>query len=98
MLFRFVRKHEASALELRAGSPPSLWLRGEFARTDLRPLTEVDMERLLRPILWPDQWERLNRGEGVAFAYSVDEGHRFWVTLAKVSGGLRLSAQWMGGT
>src|SRR5215213_1743323 len=90
-LFRFVRKHDASGLELQSGLPPKLWLRGELVYMDMRPLTAEDLDVLSRPILWPDQWERLARGEGVAFTYCVKDGQRFRVTVVRLAGGLQLS-------
>lgn len=93
LLFHMVRKNDASGLELRPGSPPQIWLQGQLATSDLRPLTAEDMDRLLRPILSLDQWERLGRGEGVAFSYSIQEGVRFWVSVVRLGGGLQLSAK-----
>ena len=96
-LFRCVRKYDATGLELQPGLPPKLWLRGELVYTDMRPLTAEDMDVLFRPILWPDQRDRLARGERVAFTYCVEDGQRFWVTAIRLGGGLQLSAQRIGG-
>src|SRR2546423_11533910 len=52
-LFRMVMKYEASDLHLKVGQHPMMRLRGDIRRTDLKPLTQEDMERLLLPNLKP---------------------------------------------
>src|SRR6516164_7994726 len=52
-LFRMVMKLQASDLHLKVGQPPMLRLRGDIRRTEMRPLTQEDMERLLYPLLPP---------------------------------------------
>src|SRR6266851_135525 len=50
-LFRMVMKLQASDLHLKVGQPPMLRLRGDIKRSEMRPLTQEDMERLLLPLL-----------------------------------------------
>jgi twitching motility protein PilT len=95
-LFRMARKFEAAGLELRAGSPPAMWLRGVLRTVDMRPLSAENLDRLVGPILWPDQQQRLDQGEEVAFTYAFEAGHRFQVSDARMDGGLRVSARWIG--
>ena len=46
-LFRLVMKMEASDLHLKVGQPPMMRLRGDIRKTDMKPLSQEDMERLL---------------------------------------------------
>src|SRR5271169_1481528 len=52
-LFRMVMKLQASDLHLKVGQPPMMRLRGDIRRTEMRPLTQEDMERLMYPLLTP---------------------------------------------
>jgi Tfp pilus assembly pilus retraction ATPase PilT len=97
-LFRMVHKHGGTAFMLEVGSPPRMWLDGRLHWTDMRPLTAEDLNQLLRPLLWPDQWVELLRGEEVAFVYACDGDHRFQVTMTRAGNGdLRLLARTIGG-
>src|SRR5437868_11508579 len=86
-LFRMVMKLQASDLHLKVGQPPMMRLRGDIRRTEMRPLTQEDMERLLIPLLNPKQRKILDDEGGVDFSYVVgaDEG-RFRVSLFKQRG------------
>jgi twitching motility protein PilT len=90
-LFRMVMKFEASDLHLKVGQPPMMRLRGDIRRTDLKPLTQEDMERLLLPNLKPSHRKILEEEGGVDFSYVVgyDEA-RFRVSLFKQRGRLSL--------
>jgi twitching motility protein PilT len=90
-LFRMVMKLQASDLHLKVGQPPMLRLRGDIRRSEMRPLTQEDMERLLLPLLTPKMRKILDDEGGVDFSYVVgaDEG-RFRVSLFKQRGRLSL--------
>ncbi|MBY0230120.1 MAG: hypothetical protein K2W96_12635 [Gemmataceae bacterium] len=92
-LFRLATKHGASDLCLRVGSAPLLKLRGVDRLTDLRPLTQQDLERLVSPILHADQRQRLGLGEKVDFTYAVEEGVAYRVGVSREGGQLSLSAR-----
>jgi twitching motility protein PilT len=94
-VFRLARKFEASGLELRVGCPLMFWLHGALRKVDMPPLSAQDLERLLLPVLWPEQQQRLDRGEEVVFLYAFEAGHRFRVRATRTDGGLRLSARWI---
>ena len=81
-LFRWVMKEQGSDLHLKVGQPPMMRLRGDIKRSNARPLTQEDMERLLLPALTPKQRKILDEEGGVDFSYVV--GHdecRFRVSL-----------------
>src|SRR5277367_1461630 len=93
-LFRMVMKHEASDLHLKVGQPPMMRLRGDIRRTEMRPLTQEDMERLLYPLLTGKQRKILDDEGGVDFSYVVGADEcRFRVSLFKQRGRLSLVAR-----
>lgn len=90
-LFRMVMKLEASDIHLKVGQPPMIRLRGDIRRTDWKPLTQEDLERLLLPNLKPSHRKILEEEGGVDFSYVVgaDEA-RFRVSLFRQRGRLSL--------
>ncbi|MBI2804140.1 MAG: PilT/PilU family type 4a pilus ATPase [Planctomycetes bacterium] len=90
-LFRMVMKLEASDLHLKVGQPPMMRLRGDIRRTEMRPLTQEDMERLMYPLLNPRLRQILDDEGGVDFSYVVGQDEcRFRVSLFKQRGRLSL--------
>ncbi|MEZ6139456.1 MAG: PilT/PilU family type 4a pilus ATPase [Zavarzinella sp.] len=90
-LFRMVMKMEASDLHLKAGQPPMMRLRGDIRKTDMRPLSQEDLERLLLPILKPQHREILDNEGGVDFSWVIGKDEcRFRVSLFKQRGKLSL--------
>jgi twitching motility protein PilT len=90
-LFRMVMKLQASDLHLKVGQPPMMRLRGDIRRTEMRALTQEDMERLLYPLLNPRQRKILDEEGGVDFSYVVGADEcRFRVSLFKQRGRLSL--------
>src|SRR5436190_9238712 len=93
-LFRMVMKLQASDLHLKVGQPPMMRLRGDIRRTEMRALTQEDMERLLYPLLTPRQRKILDDEGGVDFSYVVGADEcRFRVSLFKQRGRLSLVAR-----
>jgi twitching motility protein PilT len=81
-LFRWVMKEQGSDLHLKVGQPPMMRLRGDIKRSNARPLTQEDMERLLLPCLTPKQRKILDDEGGVDFSYVVGQDEcRFRVSL-----------------
>src|SRR5205823_12783524 len=70
-LFRMVMKHEGSDLHLKVGLPPMMRLKGDIRKSDMRPLTQEYMERLLLPLLSPRQRKILDEEGGVGYSYVV---------------------------
>lgn len=90
-LFRMVMKYQASDLHLKVGQPPMMRLRGDIRRTEMRPLTHEDMERLFYPILKPHHRKILDEEGGVDFSWVIgDDECRFRVSLFKQRGRLSL--------
>jgi twitching motility protein PilT len=93
-LFRMIMKLQASDLHLKVGQPPMMRLRGDIRRTEMRPLTQEDMERLMYPLLGPKQRKILDEEGGVDFSYVVRQDEcRFRVSLFKQRGRLSLVAR-----
>src|SRR3984957_11407020 len=81
-LFRWVMKEQGSDLHLKVGQPPMMRLRGDIKRSNARPLTQEDMERLLLPALSPRQRKILDEEGGVDFSYIIGSDEcRFRVSL-----------------
>src|SRR5947209_13398506 len=90
-LFRMVMKQQASDIHLKVGQPPMMRLRGDIRRTEMRHLTQEDMERLMYPLLTPKQRKILDEEGGVDFSYVVGADEcRFRVSLFKQRGRLSL--------
>jgi twitching motility protein PilT len=90
-LFRMVMKYEASDLHLKVGQPPMMRMRGDIRRSDMRPLTQEDMERLLMPLLTPRLRKILDDEGGCDFSYVVGQDEcRFRVSLFRQRGKLSL--------
>src|SRR2546421_4295732 len=66
-------------------------LRGDIRRTEMRPLTQEDMERLMYPLLTLNQRKILDAEGGVDFSYVVGADEcRFRVSLFRQRGRLSL--------
>ncbi len=90
-LFRMCMKYEASDLHLKVGQPPMMRVRGDIVRTDMRPLGQEDMERLLLPQLKPSHRKILEEEGGVDFSYVIgDDEARYRVSLVRQRGRLSL--------
>ncbi len=90
-LFRMVMHMQASDLHLKVGQPPMMRYKGDIRRTEMRPLTQDDMEKMLLPLLTPKQRKVLDDEGGVDFSYVVGNDEcRFRVSLFKQRGRLSL--------
>src|SRR6266478_6311232 len=78
----------------RLGQPPMVRLRGDIRRTEAKPLTQEDMERMMLPLLSPRQRKILDEEGGVDFSYVIGEDEcRFRVSLFRQRGRLSLVAR-----
>jgi hypothetical protein len=66
-------------------------LAGEFAATEMRALTQANLEFLILPILNGAQRHRLKRGEEVALVHAVEGGDAYQVSVSNNDGLLALS-------
>src|SRR3954468_22522272 len=72
-LFRLVMKLQASDLHLKVGQPPMMRLRGDIRRSDMRALSQEDMERLMHPTLSPKLRKILDEEGGVDYSYVIGQ-------------------------
>jgi twitching motility protein PilT len=87
-------KMEASDIHLKSGQPPMLRLRGDIRRTEMRALSNEDLERLLYPVLKEKHRKILDEEGGVDFSYVIGQDEcRFRVSLFKQRGKLSLIAR-----
>ncbi len=93
-LFRMTMHMEASDLHLKVGQPPMMRYKGDIRRTEMRPLTQDDMEKMLLPIMTAKQRKVLDDEGGVDFSYVVGNDEcRFRVSLFRQRGRLSLIAR-----
>ncbi len=90
-IFRLCMKLQASDIHLKVTQPPMFRIRGDIRRTEMRPLTQEDMERFFNPIMTPKQRKILDDEGGVDFSWTVGQDEcRFRVSLFKQRGRLSL--------
>ena len=90
-LFRMVMKLQASDLHLKVGQPPMVRLRGDIRRTEAKPVTQEDMERMMLPLLSPRQRKILDEEGGVDLSYVIGNDEcRFRVSLFRQKNRLSL--------
>jgi twitching motility protein PilT len=96
-LFRMVMKFKGSDLHLKVGMSPAMRLSGVLRQMQLPPLTAADMERLMFPLLSPQQKQILAETGGIDFAHVIFEPNgdetRFRVNLFRQRGRLSLVAR-----
>jgi twitching motility protein PilT len=93
-LFRMVMAMQASDLHLKVGQAPMMRLRGDIRRTEMRALTQDDMEKMTLPILTPRQRKALDEEGGVDFSYVIGADEcRFRVSLFRQRARLSLIAR-----
>ncbi len=93
-IYRLAMKLEASDVHLKVGSAPMMRVRGDIMRTEMRPLTQQDMEKLLLPLLEPAKRKILDEEGGVDYSYVIGQDEcRFRVSLFKQRGRLSLVAR-----
>ncbi len=86
-LFRTVMKYEASDLHLKVGQPPMMRLKGVIRRMEMKPLSQDEMERLLRPIMSDHHMRIFDETGGADFAHIIgDDECRFRVNILKQRG------------
>jgi twitching motility protein PilT len=74
---RLLVQQGGSDLHLSCGNPPVIRLHGHLQRVKFRDLTAQDMLSLLKEILRPDQWQRLETTHDLDFAYEIAGVARF---------------------
>ncbi len=95
-VLRLARKYSASDVYLEVGSAPRMRLRGNFRGIDVPPMTREELDRLVAPLLYAEQLQRLSQGEEIVFTYAFEEGDAYEVAVSSAGGQLRLIAHRIG--
>jgi len=91
-LFELVVRKEATDLHLKVPRPPVLRINGNLEpQNDWGPLTQADIEDILKEITTEEQRVDFLKGMTLDFAYSVDGLARFRVSVIKQRGSLSLA-------
>ena len=85
-LLRVAAEKHASDLHIAVGLPPMVRLDGSLVRTDFRPLSPSDTQRLMYDILTNEQIEKFERMRELDFSYGVKSVGRFRVNVYKQRG------------
>ena len=85
-LLRVAAEKHASDLHIAVGLPPMVRLDGSLARTEFRPLSPSDTQRLIYDILNNEQIEKFERMRELDFSYGVKSVGRFRVNVYKQRG------------
>ncbi|HEY0789407.1 MAG TPA: PilT/PilU family type 4a pilus ATPase [Thermoanaerobaculia bacterium] len=80
-LLAFASQQQASDLHLKPMRPPLLRIQGKLVALKAEPLKPADLERLLLPILSPQQRKRYDEHQSVDFGYGVPGVARFRANL-----------------
>jgi len=88
-----VAKVEASDLHLKADAVPRVRKGGELKMTTSPPLTNADMEILVREILSADQWESFIKHGAIDMAYALSRSERFRMNIFRQRGQISLAAR-----
>jgi twitching motility protein PilT len=93
-IFRLTLSLNASDLHLKVGQPPMMRIRGDITRLELPYLTQEDMERLVYPVMKPNQRKVLDDEGGSDFSYVVGQDEiRFRISLFRQRNRLSLIAR-----
>jgi twitching motility protein PilT len=88
-----VAKVEASDLHLKAEVVPRVRKGGELKLTTSAPLSNEDMEALVREMLTPEQWTTFEHAGAIDLAYAISKTERFRINIFRQRGQISLAAR-----
>ncbi|HWP30457.1 MAG TPA: type IV pilus twitching motility protein PilT [Fimbriimonadales bacterium] len=80
-LLKELVERDASDLHIKAGQPPVLRIHGNLVRMNYPPLTDTEVEELLRSILNEERWAKLESFKELDLSYQVEGLCRFRVNM-----------------
>ena len=80
-LLEMVMAKKSSDLHIIAGAPPVIRVHGQLTFTDMDPLEDEDIRKLLEPILNDDLKEKLAKEKELDFSYDFDDNARFRINM-----------------
>ncbi len=91
--FEAVVKLDASDLHLKADVAPRIRRAGVLHKTDSPPLTNEELEQLVREMLSEDHWRDFNQRGALDIAYALTISDRFRVNIFHQRGQISLAAR-----
>ena len=80
-LLKMVMVKKSSDLHIIAGAPPVIRVHGQLTFTDMDPLEDEDIKKMLEPILNDDLKEKLAKEKELDFSYDFDDNARFRINM-----------------
>ena len=80
-LLKMVMAKKSSDLHIIAGAPPVIRVHGQLTFTDMDPLEDEDIKKMLEPILNDDLKEKLAKEKELDFSYDFDDNARFRINM-----------------
>lgn len=80
-LLEMVMAKKSSDLHIIAGAPPVIRVHGQLTFTDMDPLEDEDIKKMLEPILNDDLKEKLAKEKELDFSYDFDDNARFRINM-----------------
>ncbi len=91
--FETVTKVEGSDLHLKADVSPRVRKGGELKMTTSPPLSNEDLEAMVREILSPEQWASFMEHGAIDLAYALTKAERYRVNIFRQRGQISLAAR-----
>jgi twitching motility protein PilT len=85
---RMAAELQASDIHLKVGRPPLLRTNGDLLPTDLPPLSDYDVTRMIEEALGERYWKRFCEFWELDVAYEIAEGTRFRLNVYKQRGAI----------
>ena len=80
-LLEMVMAKKSSDLHIIAGAPPVIRVHGQLTFTDMDPLEDEDIRKMLEPIMSDDFKEKLEKEKELDFSYDFDDNARFRINM-----------------
>ena len=80
-LLAMVMAKKSSDLHIIAGAPPVIRVHGQLTFTDMDPLEDKDIRKMLEPIMNDDFKEKLAKEKELDFSYDFNENARFRINM-----------------
>lgn len=88
-----VNANNASDLHIKADAPPRIRIGGDLKTLKTEPMTNEQIEHLVREFLTQEQWEDLNRRGNIDLAYAMSKVDRYRMNIFKQRGAISLAVR-----
>jgi twitching motility protein PilT len=89
-LCRFAAQAGASDIFLKENAPPALKINSSLRKLDSAPLTNADLEPVVRSLMTPKQFDAFQEHPDHDVSYNIPDVARFRVNIYKIKGGYAL--------